>query len=85
MRKQYSIDDQLSGKDLHGLSCRIPKPTKAQAKCSHTKGEWITVNEKDDWTGEITKELKYIESCTYEDIPNTNNIRCSLCGYTRRY
>ena len=84
-RKTYSIDDQLAGLDLYGLSCRIPKPTKAQAKCSHTKVELITRTDEDYWTGKIISEEKYVRVCAYEDIPNTNNIRCSCCGYTRRY
>jgi hypothetical protein len=26
-----------------------------------------------------------VNRCLMEDIPGTNNIKCPICGYTRRY
>lgn len=82
--KKYSIEDKLAGKDLHGLSCRVPKPTPEQAECSHTElKEWDDGYE--DWDGDWHEEIKISEVCIMEDIPGTNNLRCPKCGYTRRY
>ena len=39
--EKYTIKEKLDGKDLHGLSCRIPTPTPEQAECSHTRTEDI--------------------------------------------
>jgi hypothetical protein len=82
---KYSIQDKMNGADLHGLSCRVPKPTEKQSKCSHTKFTQIDKGFSDWWTNEWISHFQNVEVDTFEDIPNTNNLRCSLCGYTRRY
>ncbi len=76
MPEKYSIEDKMAGRDLHGLPCRVPKPNAAQASCSHTRRVWVD----DEDTGG-----RYVEISACEDIPGTNNFRCLLCGYTRRY
>jgi hypothetical protein len=82
--KQYSVSEKLQGLDLHGLPCRIPEPTAEQAKCSHTRH--IEVDEGyADWDGEWQSDWREYEVGTYEDVPGTNNFRCTQCGYTRRY
>lgn len=81
---EYTMADKLAGGDLHGISCRIPKPTSEQAKCSHTKWEQIDRG-YEDWDGDWHSDISNEEVCIMEDIPNTNNLRCSRCGYTRRY
>ena len=82
--KEYTIDDKLAGRDLHGLSERVPKPTKEQAKCSHTNWERIDRGYK-DWDGDWHSDWKNEEHCIMEDIPGTNNLKCPRCRYTRRY
>ncbi len=84
MPKEYTIEEKMAGKDLHGLSCRVPKPTAAQEKCSHTRREWVDTS-YENGDGEMVEEGHYAEITTCEDIPGTNNFRCRLCGYTRRY
>jgi hypothetical protein len=81
---KYTVADKLAGRDLHGLSCRVPKPTKEQSECSHTKFKEID-DGYEDWDGDWHSEFKTVEVCLMDDIPGTNNIRCSRCGYTRRY
>ena len=73
------------GLDLHGLPCRVPTPTEEQSKCSHTRVEWVTESWEDWRTGKIESEEKRYTVSTYEDIPGTNNLRCTKCGYMRRY
>ena len=85
MPKNYTISEKLAGQDLHGLPCRVPKPTPEQERCSHS-----TMVERDhgfeNWmTGEWVSDIKRVEDDTFEDIPGTNNFRCTQCGYTRRY
>lgn len=83
--KKYSINEELAGLDLHGLPCRVPKPVGAQVNCTHTQIEYA-IEESENWrTGEIDREEKVYTVTCYEDIPGTNNIKCSRCGYTRRY
>ena len=84
MAKKYSLKEKLSGLDLHGLPCRIPIPTPEQAKCPHTVTEWEDYG-YEDWDGEWHYDLRRVEASIMHDIPGTNNIRCSRCGYTRRY
>jgi predicted nucleic-acid-binding Zn-ribbon protein len=83
--KEYSVEEKLRGQDLHGLPCRVPTPTAEQAKCSHSK--WVEKEERFlDWMlGEWFSVFRNVEEDTFEDIPNTNNFRCTQCGYTRRY
>ncbi len=84
MPKDYSIADKLAGRDLHGLPCRIPTPTPEQAKCSHTESKtWDDGYEDDD--GNWRSDWRRAEVWIMEDIPGTNNLRCTRCGYTRRY
>lgn len=83
--RNYTLEERMMGLDLHGLSCRIPEPTKEQSKCSHTTLECVTESWEDWMTGETVSEEKHYEVSTYEDIPGTNNLRCKRCGYTRRY
>lgn len=80
----YTLEQKLNGEDLYGLPCRIPKPTSEQAKCSHREFEKID-DGYEDWDGEWRSDFKQIEASLMEDIEGTNNIRCSRCGYTRRY
>lgn len=85
MTQTYTLEDKLSGRDLYGLTCRVPEPTPEQARCSHTR--WETRETKwEDWsTGEMVVEEEMVEISTKQDIPGTNNFRCTRCGYTRRY
>jgi len=85
MKEKYSIEEKLMNLDLHGLPCRVPIPTEGQAKCSHTRVEWVTETWENWATGEKESEEKFYTVSTYEDIPGTNNLRCTKCGYTRRY
>ena len=80
----YSLEQKLAGEDLHGLPCRIPKPTLAQAKCSHTE-EVIVDYGYENWGGEWQSDRRREQKSIEHDIPGTNNTRCSRCGYTRRY
>lgn len=84
MAKKYSLEEKLSGLDLHGLPCRVPTPTPEQAKCSHAVTEWEDYG-YEDWDGEWRSDLRHVEVSIMHDIPGTNNMRCSRCGYTRRY
>jgi predicted nucleic-acid-binding Zn-ribbon protein len=84
-RQQYTIDEKLSNMDLYGLSCRVPKPTPEQEKCSHSKIVERDLGFENWMTGEWVSDIQYVEDDTYEDIPRTNNFRCTQCGYTRRY
>ncbi len=82
--RTYSIEEKLSGQDLHGLPCRVPKLTPEQEKCSHTR-----IQEYDDGyedgNGNWHSEWKSQSISMTEDIPGTNNFRCTRCGYIRRY
>lgn len=82
--RPYSIEDKLAGRDLHGLSSRVPTPTDAQSRCSHTRDDWVD-NGYEDWEGVWRPEVRYVKVSTCVDIPGTNNFRCTQCGYTRRY
>lgn len=85
MIKEYSTEDKLAGLDLHGLSCRVPKPTLEQAGCSHSEWEESDQGFENWMTGEWVSDIKMIEVGTFVDIPGTHNFRCTQCGYTRRY
>lgn len=84
MKEKYTTEEKMKGLDLYGLPCRIPTPTKEQAKCSHTEVIWDN-EEFEDWDGKIYTEERKQTVSTFEDIPGTNNLRCTKCGYTRRY
>lgn len=84
MPRKYTIDEKLAGLDLHGLTCRIPKPTPEQGVCSHTTWEQVD-DGYENWDGDWIPDRRNVEVDIMEDIPGTNNIRCSRCGYTRRY
>ena len=83
---EYTVAQKLAGLDLHGLPCRIPEPIGKQAECSHEKLEWVYMgdgylDDNEEWV-----EQKRLMSVTaFEDIPGTNNLKCTICGYTRRY
>lgn len=80
----YSVEEKMQGLDLYGLPCRIPEPTPAQAKCSHT--EVVDVDDGyENYDEEWVSDWKQYTVCIMDDIPGTNNIRCTRCGYTRRY
>ena len=81
----YTLEQKLNGEDLYGLPCRVPKPTPEQARCSHARLEEVDAGFEDWMTGEWHSDFKMIEICLMEDVEGTNNIRCSRCGYTRRY
>lgn len=80
----YTIEQKMRGEDLHGLPCRVPKPTEQQRRCSHSETRWITEEVDDGWGGKQTEE-RSVEVTLFRDIPGTNNFRCTRCGYTRRY
>jgi predicted nucleic-acid-binding Zn-ribbon protein len=82
---KYSLEQKMAGQDLHGLSCRVPKPTTEQERCSHSKMEEIDHGFENWMTGEWVSDIQRVEVDTYEDIKGTNNFRCTQCGYTRRY
>jgi hypothetical protein len=82
----YTTDEKMQGLDLYGLPCRVPTPDEKQSKCSHTRKEWVQTGYRDDFSDEwidLGEELH--ESWAYEDIPGTHLLKCSICGYTRRY
>lgn len=83
--REYSLEEKLSNKDLHGLKERIPKPIGKQKDCEHT--EFIKVDRGyEDWdSGEWIPNIEVEEHCAMKDVAGTNNIRCPRCGYTRRY
>ena len=88
MEEQYSYttDEKMQGLDLYGLPCRVPTPTDEQAKCDHTRKYWAESGYRDEFTYEwVDTGMQLFEEWLYEDIPGTNNLRCSKCGYTRRY
>jgi formylmethanofuran dehydrogenase subunit E len=82
---KYSLEQKMAGQDLYGLSCRVPKPTPEQERCSHSKMEEVDHGFENWMTGEWVSDVKRVEVDTYEDIKGTNNFRCTQCGYTRRY
>jgi len=84
MNHQYTLEEKLSGLDLYGLPCRVPTPTPAQAKCTHSTTEQVDQG-FENWDGEWYPDWRTVEVSTLKDIPGTNNIRCTICGYTRRY
>lgn len=82
----YTIEQKMRGEDLHGLPRRVPEPTAEQAKCSHTKMDWIEGGMVDDgWGDKEYRDGFWVEESACVDIPGTNNFRCTKCGYTRRY
>lgn len=83
--KKYTIEEKMRGEDLHGLPCRVPKPTSQQKKCSHTRKVWVDDIEEDYYEGTVVDNSGYREESACVDIPGTNNFRCTQCGYTRRY
>jgi hypothetical protein len=38
-----------------------------------------------DSNDEWVKEKRLMDVTAFEDIPGTNNMKCSVCGYMRRY
>ena len=83
---EYTIAEKLAGLDLHGLPCRIPEPVGKQKECTHTRFEWQDCgggywDHNDEWVPYETR----VEATTMRDIPGTNNMKCDICGYTRRY
>ena len=80
----YTIEQKMKGEDLHGLPCRVPKPTEAQSKCDHCVEENVDYG-YEDWDGEWQSDCRTIRVSVCEDVPGTNNFRCRRCGYTRRY
>jgi len=76
--------EQLSGRDLYGLPSRVPAPTPEQAACTHTKGCWVTTVVPLDWDND-EETTEWREEDTMEDIPDTHLLRCTQCGYVRRY
>ncbi len=82
---KYTTEQKMRGEDLHGLPCRVPKPTAEQARCTHMEQVWVETSSPDPYTGELHYSGQYEERSTCVDIPGTNNFRCTRCGYTRRY
>ena len=83
---EYTIAEKLAGLDLHGLPCRIPEPVGKQKDCTHTqheKADWGEgyFDDNEEWVVLYT----WAEVTTMRDIPGTNNMKCDICGYTRRY
>jgi len=83
---EYTPAEKLAGLDLYGLPCRIPEPVGKQKDCTHTRFEWDHFGEgyfdhDDDWVPLSTRA----EVTTMRDIPGTNNMKCDICGYMRRY
>jgi hypothetical protein len=86
MIEQYSVDQKLAGLDLHGLACRIPEPVGEQANCSHQKKDHVYMGDGYlDEEGEWIEQKRLMDVTAFEDIPGTNNLKCTICGYTRRY
>lgn len=85
MPREYSTEDKLAGRDLHGLSCRVPKPTEEQESCTHSVWVRRDLGYENWMLGEWYSDWQNVEEDTYEDIPGTHNFRCTQCGYTRRY
>jgi hypothetical protein len=83
-RQEYSLGDRLAGRDLHGLAKRIPDPVGDEKNCDHQKwresGFWYEC-----WENGRTWEDTSSMNTAFEDIGNTNIIKCSKCGYMRRY
>ncbi len=85
MSKNYTTAEKMAGQDLHGLPCRVPKPTPEQEKCSHSRMVEREHGYENWMTGEWVSDVQRVEVDTFEDIPGTNNFRCTQCGYTRPY
>ena len=82
--EEYTLEQKMAGEDLHGLPCRVPEPTPEQAQCDHTEFQLVDngyYDAEDAWVPNYQKT----QVCTLQDIPGTNNMRCTKCGYTRRY
>jgi hypothetical protein len=82
----FTPAQKLAGQDLYGLPCRIPEPVGNQKDCTHTRFEWDHFGEgywdhDDEWVPLPTRA----EVTTMRDIPGTNNMKCDICGYMRRY
>ena len=83
---EYTAQQKLAGQDLHGLPCRIPEPVGNQKDCDHTRFEWVDCgNGYFDHNEEWVPEESRVKVTTMRDIPGTNNMKCDICGYTRRY
>jgi hypothetical protein len=84
---EYTVEQKLSGLDLHGLPCRIPDPVGKQKECSHTEFKWTESNTDGyfDHNEEWVPYRSRVEVTTMHDIQGTNNMKCCLCGYQRRY
>lgn len=82
---EYTPEQKLAGLDLHGLPCRIPDPVGKQKECSHTQIQWEETHGYFDDNEEWVSLRSRVEVTTMHDIPGTNNMKCSLCGYQRRY
>ena len=83
---EYTVAQKLAGLDLHGLPCLIPEPTGKQVECPHEKPELVYMgdgyfDENEEWV----EQRRRMNVTAFEDIPGTNNLRCAICGYTRRY
>jgi len=83
---EYTAAEKLAGLDLHGLPCRIPEPVGKEVDCTHKRFEWGDHGEgyfdhHDEW---VVLESR-VEVTTMRDIPGTNNMKCDICGYSRRY
>lgn len=70
--------------ELYGLPCRVPEPTPEQAKCTHEQKELVD-NGYEDWDGDWQERIEEESHSLFVDIPNTHLMKCSACGYTRRY
>ena len=88
MEYSYTPSQKLANQDLHGLPCRIPEPVGKEKECTHTRMEWMDCgegyfdhNDIDEWVPLLSR----VEVTTMRDIPGTNNMRCDICGYSRRY
>lgn len=83
---EYTAAEKLARLDLHGLPCRIPEPVGKEEDCTHTQFEWCDTGEgyfddNDEWVSLPSR----VEVTTMRDIEGTNNMKCDICGYMRRY
>lgn len=82
----YTPSEKLARLDLYGLPCRIPEPVGKEKDCTHTKFEWMDCgdgyfDQDEEWVPCHAR----VEVSTMRDIPGTNNMKCDICGYARRY
>lgn len=70
--------------ELYGLPCRVPEPTPEQDKCTHEKKELVDRG-YEDWDGEWQERIEEESYSLFVDIEGTHLMKCSACGYTRRY